>query len=77
MIDVDDERGLAHPPATVDATLDLLGRHDYVADRKLATAVFLALKLSGHIDWSWWLVLLPSIISTTLHLLALIGEANK
>ena len=46
MIDVDDERGLAHPPATVDATLDLLGRHDYVADRKLATAVFLALKLS-------------------------------
>ena len=32
-------------PATVDATLDLLTTHDYVADRRLATAVFLALKL--------------------------------
>jgi MoxR-like ATPase len=35
-----------HPsPATVDATLDLLTAQDYVADRRLATAVFLALKL--------------------------------
>ncbi|MCC7215832.1 MAG: MoxR family ATPase [Burkholderiales bacterium] len=33
------------PPATVDATLDLLTTQDYVADRRLATAVFLALKL--------------------------------
>ena len=32
-------------PATVDATHDLLTTHDYVADRRLATAVFLALKL--------------------------------
>jgi MoxR-like ATPase len=32
-------------PANVDATLDLLTAHDYVADRRLATAVFLALKL--------------------------------
>lgn len=32
-------------PASVDATLDLLTAHDYVADRRLATAVFLALKL--------------------------------
>ena len=32
-------------PASVDATLDLLSAHDYVADRRLATAVFLALKL--------------------------------
>jgi MoxR-like ATPase len=32
-------------PASVDATLDLLGRGDYVADRSLATAVYLALKL--------------------------------
>jgi MoxR-like ATPase len=32
-------------PPTVDATLDLLTAHDYVADRRLATAVFLALKL--------------------------------
>jgi MoxR-like ATPase len=32
-------------PATVDATLDLLTANAYVADRRLATAVFLALRL--------------------------------
>ena len=32
-------------PVDVDATLALLGSQDYVADRRLATAVFLALKL--------------------------------
>ena len=32
-------------PATVDATVDLLAAQDYVSDRRLATAVFLALKL--------------------------------
>ncbi|MEO8848240.1 MAG: MoxR family ATPase [Casimicrobiaceae bacterium] len=33
-------------PANVDATLALLEAQDYVADRRLATAVFLALKLA-------------------------------
>jgi len=32
-------------PATVDATVELLTAQDYVAERRLATAVFLALKL--------------------------------
>src|SRR5499425_2003284 len=32
-------------PESVDTVLALLDRHDYVADRRLATAVFLALKL--------------------------------
>ncbi|HTP98911.1 MAG TPA: MoxR family ATPase [Casimicrobiaceae bacterium] len=32
-------------PATVDATLELLAAQDYVAERRLATAVFLALRL--------------------------------
>ncbi|MFO1396902.1 MAG: MoxR family ATPase [Burkholderiales bacterium] len=32
-------------PPSVDATLDLLSAQDYVAERRLATAVFLALKL--------------------------------
>ncbi len=32
-------------PASVDATLDLLALNDYVAERRLGTAVFLALKL--------------------------------
>jgi MoxR-like ATPase len=33
-------------PATVDATLDLLERQDYIADRRLATAVFLSLRMA-------------------------------
>src|SRR5690349_2111977 len=32
-------------PASVDAVVDLLERHDYFADRRLATSVFLALKM--------------------------------
>jgi MoxR-like ATPase len=35
----------AHP-ATVDATLDLLERQNYIAERRLATAVFLALNMA-------------------------------
>src|SRR5207249_739682 len=38
-------RPAAHP-ATVDATLDLLERQDYIADRRLATAVFLSLRMA-------------------------------
>jgi MoxR-like ATPase len=33
-------------PASVDAVVDLLERHDYFADRRLATSVFLALKMN-------------------------------
>jgi MoxR-like ATPase len=36
---------IPHPP-NVDATLDLLERQDYVADRRLATAVFLSLNMA-------------------------------
>ncbi|SPE19981.1 carbon monoxide dehydrogenase, ATPase accessory protein coxD [Burkholderiales bacterium] len=36
----------AHAVDSVDATLELLGRGDYVADRALATAVFLAMRLA-------------------------------
>jgi MoxR-like ATPase len=32
-------------PASIDATIDLLARNSYIADRSLATAVFLALSL--------------------------------
>jgi MoxR-like ATPase len=35
----------ANFPASVDAVLALLDRHDYVADRRLATSVFLALRM--------------------------------
>ena len=40
-----EQRPATPPPASVDATVALLERQDYVADRRLATAVFLALKL--------------------------------
>ena len=32
-------------PNSIDATVELLASRDYIADRQLATAVFLALKL--------------------------------
>ena len=35
----------AAAPADVDAVLSLLDRHDYVAERRLATSVFLALAM--------------------------------
>lgn len=30
---------------------------------ELLTIVFIVLKLTGQVDWSWWLVLLPEIIA--------------
>ncbi len=33
------------PPVSIDETIDLLARADYVAERGLATAVFLALRM--------------------------------
>ena len=38
----------------------------------LLTIVFVILKLTGVIAWSWWLVFLPMIISLGLVLLALL-----
>ena len=39
----------------------------------LLTSLFVGLKLTGHIDWSWWLVFLPVIISVTLALSIVAG----
>src|ERR1043165_1306401 len=36
-------------PASIDATLDLLASADYLADRSLATALFLALRMGRRI----------------------------
>ncbi len=38
----------------------------------LLTIVFITLKLTGFIDWSWWWVLSPSIISVGLVILFLL-----
>lgn len=37
----------------------------------LLTLVFVTLKLCGVIDWSWWVVLLPSFVSIACLLLCL------
>ena len=39
----------------------------------LLTVLFIGLKLTGYINWSWWWVLSPILISTGLALLILIG----
>lgn len=41
---------------------------------ELLTIVFIVLKLIGVIDWSWLLVLLPTIISVTFYILWFIGS---
>jgi len=38
------------------------------------TLLFIGLKLSHNIDWSWWLVLSPTIIWSTLFSIAVIVE---
>jgi hypothetical protein len=35
----------------------------------LLTVLFIGLKLTGHITWSWWWVLSPIIISTSIVIL--------
>jgi hypothetical protein len=39
----------------------------------LLTVLFVGLKLTGYINWSWWWVLSPVLISSGIALLALIG----
>jgi hypothetical protein len=50
---------------------------------ELLTIVFVVLKLIGTIDWSWWLVLLPAIVSVSLYIIwfiisvVFIGKTHK
>lgn len=36
---------------------------------EVLTIVFIVLKLTGVITWSWWLILLPEIIALTLYVI--------
>ena len=40
----------------------------------LLQGLFVGLKLAGHIDWSWWLVLLPYIFYFILWVLSVVLE---
>lgn len=46
---------MAENKVTVNGGISFLG---------LLTIVFIVLKLTGVISWSWWLVLLPTLIPT-------------
>jgi hypothetical protein len=42
----------------------------------LLTLLFIGLKLSGHIDWSWFWVLSPTLIPLILFLVAVFAAAT-
>ncbi|MET4703050.1 hypothetical protein [Frigoribacterium sp. UYMn621] len=44
-----------------------------VSSATLLTIVFVVLKLTGVIAWSWWLVLSPTLVSIAVALLVLLG----
>lgn len=41
----------------------------------LLTLLFVALKLTGFIDWSWWFVVMPTLIHASVVLLVIAGVA--
>lgn len=42
---------------------------------EVLTLIFVVLKLTGSIDWSWWLVLLPEIIALGFYFVVLFFAA--
>lgn len=38
----------------------------------LLTILFVGLKLTGYIDWSWWLVVAPTLVTVAVFLLVII-----
>jgi len=45
---------------------------DVVGIAEVLTVVFIVLKLTDVIAWSWWLVLLPAIISFSIYIFILV-----
>ena len=41
------------------------------------TLLFVGLRLSGHIDWSWWWVLSPFLLLTTVEILIMLAIGWK
>ncbi len=39
------------------------------------TVLFVGLKLTGHIEWSWFLILLPFIVSTLIATLIAVAKS--
>ena len=40
---------------------------------EVLTIVFVVLKATGHLDWSWWLVFAPEMAAGVLYLILLAG----
>ena len=40
---------------------------------EILTVVFIVLKLTGHIGWEWWQVLLPEIIAVGVYIITFIS----
>jgi len=47
---------------------------EIVGVAEVLTIVFIVLKLTEVITWSWWIVLLPSLISFTIYVHFLLGK---
>lgn len=51
--------------------LEMVGE-DIMGIAEVLTVVFIVLKLTDVISWSWWLVLLPAIISFSIYIIILV-----
>lgn len=49
-----------------------MSKSSSVSAIELLQIVFVALKLCGVIDWSWWIVLLPTLIPVALAIVCLL-----
>lgn len=50
---------------------------DNMGITEVLTVIFIVLKLTEVITWSWWLVLLPAIISFSIYVLNFIGKIGR
>lgn len=43
---------------------------------EVLTILFIVLKATGYINWSWWLVFTPELVAAAFYLLVLIGSVG-
>lgn len=55
----------------LEENLEMVGE-DIMGIAEVLTVVFIVLKLTDVISWSWWLVLLPTIISFSIYIIILV-----
>ena len=40
---------------------------------EILTLIFITLKLTGNVDWSWWVVFLPELVALGFYLVTLLA----